>query len=67
MILKLRHYRIKNDMSIREVSKVTGISRTYLSDIESGKYGNPGVKTVCILCKLFDITPNELINDRYWR
>lgn len=66
MILKLRHYRLKNNMSIRELSRLTGISRTYISDIEHGKYENIGVKSVCILCKQFNITPNDLINKEYW-
>lgn len=65
-MLKLEHYRKENSMSIRELSLKTGISRTYLTAIEEGVY-NPTVNIVCTLCKVFGITPNDLIPEEMYR
>lgn len=59
-MLKLEHYRKENNISIRQLSLSTGISRTYLTAIEEGFY-NPSVNIVCTLCKFFSITPNDII------
>lgn len=64
---KLKRYRLSNNMSQLELSKISGISRNYISEIESGIYTNISIFYVCNLCKALKITPNDLIPEEYWR
>lgn len=57
----IKIYRLKLNYSNKALSKVTGISRSYLSDLEKGKCDNLSVKKLCSLCIAFNITPNDLI------
>lgn len=57
----IKNYRLKFNYSNKALSKVTGISRSYLSDLEKGKCDNLSVKKLCSLCIAFNITPNDLI------
>lgn len=67
MILLLEEKRKSKKLSKSKLSQLSGVSRAYISEIESGKYDNPGIKSVCKLCKALDVTPNELINEEYYR
>ncbi|WP_300382104.1 helix-turn-helix transcriptional regulator [Clostridium sp.] len=64
---KLKRYRLLNNMSQLELSKISGVSRNYISEIESGIYTNISIFYVCNLCKTLKITPNDLIPEEYWR
>lgn len=57
----IKIYRLKLNYSNKALSKVTGISRSYLSDLEKGKCDNLSLKKLCSLCIAFNITPNDLI------
>lgn len=57
----IKFYRLKFGYSNNSLSKVTGISRSYLSDLENGNYDNLSIKKLCKLCITFQITPNDLI------
>lgn len=64
----IKIYRLKFNYSNKELSKVTGISRSYLSDLEKGKCDNLSVKKLCSLCIVFNVTPNDLIpSEMYMR
>ena len=65
-MLRLEQYRKEKCMSIRELSLRTGISRTYLTAIEEDIY-NPSLKIICSLCKVFGITPNDLIPEEMYK
>lgn len=65
-MIKLEYYRESNLYSLNQLSKLTGISRQHLKQIEVGEK-IPSVKIVCTLCKLFMITPNDLIEEKYYR
>lgn len=67
MILKLKEYRLKKGMSIRSLSISSGVSRAYIRGLENGDYDNPGINVICQLCKVLNVTPNELINEEYWK
>lgn len=57
----IKFYRLKLNYSNKSLSKVTGISRSYLSDLENGNCDNLSIKKLCKLCIVFQVTPNDLI------
>ncbi|WP_300855526.1 helix-turn-helix domain-containing protein [uncultured Clostridium sp.] len=57
----IKTYRLKFNYSKKKLSEVTGISRSYLTDLERGNCDNLSVKKLCSLCMAFNITPNDLI------
>ena len=56
----IKNYRLKFNYSNKALSKVTGISRSYLSDLEQGKCDNLNMKKLYSLCAVFNVTPNNL-------
>jgi transcriptional regulator with XRE-family HTH domain len=60
MALKLKELRRRRKLSQRQLSKRAGVSRSYISELESGKY-DP-TKTICKLCNALDCAPNELVD-----
>lgn len=65
-MLNLKYYRLKRGLNISELSRMSGVSRPFISQIESKKH-IPRVDVVCKLCKALDITPDELIKEEYYR
>lgn len=65
-MIRLEYYRKANLYSLNQLSKTTGISRQHLKQIELGEK-IPSVKIVCVLCKVFMITPNEIIEEKYYK
>ncbi|AGZ26169.1 helix-turn-helix domain-containing protein [Staphylococcus pasteuri] len=45
--------------SVMYLSEKTGISPTTLYSLYHEKNKNPDTKTIMVLCKYFDITPND--------
>ncbi|MGJ8740279.1 helix-turn-helix domain-containing protein [Clostridium botulinum] len=60
-VIKTKEYRIIRNLSISKLSCKSKIARSY------SKYGNPGLKVICNLCKALQITPNELIDQELWK
>lgn len=48
-------------MSQSELANKTGISRSYLSDLESGRFKNPAVSILCKLAKALDCRLDDLV------
>lgn len=65
--LRTKELRENKKVSLKNLSNISGISRGYISELEQGKYDNPGVLIVCKLCKALNTTPNELIIEELWR
>lgn len=57
----LKHYRRVSMVKQNELSKLSGVSKNYISDIEQGKKNNITICILCSLCKSLKITPNDLI------
>jgi len=57
---KLRQRRKLRDLTLKEVSKNTGISLPFLSDIERGN-ANPSLTTLGKLANFYNISISELI------
>jgi transcriptional regulator with XRE-family HTH domain len=59
---KLSELRKFNKMSLRSLSESTGISVTFLSDIEHGR-GNPSIDNLKLIAKTFNVSPAFFIED----
>lgn len=65
-MLKLRQIRLEQGLSMGQLSAKSGVSRPYISQIESSR-SIPRVDIVCRLCKGLDVAPNDLIDEKYWK
>lgn len=59
--INLERIRRSRRMSQAELSRRSGISRSYISSIEQGKYV-PSAYVICQLCYALQCTPNDLID-----
>lgn len=66
-MLNIKELRKSKRISILKLSKITGISRSYLNELDNNKYDNPGLKVICTLCKAFNCTPNDIIPEELYR
>lgn len=48
-------------MSQLKLSNLSGVSRSYINELENGKHTNPGVEIVCRLALALGCTLNELV------
>ena len=65
-MIRLEEYRKANLYSIRQLSLKTGVSRTYLTQLERGEKV-PTLTIVCVLCRVFKCTPNDFILEIYYK
>ena len=56
---KLRIYRNQKNISQESLAQLAELDRTYISGLERG-LRNPSYLTIKRLCKILDITPNDL-------
>ncbi|EGT3655157.1 helix-turn-helix domain-containing protein [Clostridioides difficile] len=59
---KLKYYRKNNMLSQSELSKITGIAQTTISDLEKDKY-MPKVDTLCKLAQALDVDILKIIQE----
>lgn len=52
----LNKRRKQANLTLRELAAATGLSQSYLSDLESGKCRNPTAKTIILLTDKIEIT-----------
>lgn len=60
--LRLTQIRKQRRLSMTRLSKLSGVARGYISNIESGRYDNPTLKIICSLCRALNCTPNDIID-----
>lgn len=60
MILRLEEVRSDKNITQKELSIMSGLSKSYISEIERDKY-SPTIKVICKLCKALECTPNDLV------
>ena len=60
--VNLKHLRIVNHLSYRELGNKTGISYATLHHIEHSNIGNPSIKDINKLAKFFGVTLDEFVN-----
>lgn len=66
-VLKIKEFRKMRNLSINKLSYKSNVARGYITELEQGKYQNPGLNVICNLCKALKVTPNELIEQELWR
>lgn len=55
----LKDVRMQKGISVRKLAELTGISKTYISDIEND-HKIPTIYTLCIIAVALDVRPEEL-------
>lgn len=66
-VLKTKELRKMRNLSIGKLSYKSKVARGYITELEAGKYKNPGLQVICKLAKALKVTPNELIEQELWR
>lgn len=51
--------RVSRNLSVRELSRLSGVSKTHINDIENGKT-HPTVYTICLLSIALEVSPYKL-------
>ncbi|KHD34204.1 hypothetical protein NL50_17830 [Clostridium acetobutylicum] len=60
--LKIKQYRKKRKITQKKLSRLSGITQSYLSDLESNcRYKSPTLKTLQEIANALDVCPKELI------
>ena len=62
MKLLLAEVRRSRGISKYQLSALTGISQSYLSELESGKRDNPCIKNVCKIAKALQCSLDDLVD-----
>lgn len=60
IIFNLKEIRKNKNMSIYRLSKLTGLSRTYIRNIENNKKVNPTIKILFDIAKVLDVNIKDL-------
>ncbi len=61
--LKVKDVRLSKGISLSECARRTGMSKAYLSQLESGKFKNPSVLVLLKLSVVLGVSINDLIED----
>ena len=64
---KVLMYRNLQGISQNKISQICNLPRTTYREIENGKNSNPTLVQTCKLCRGFNITPNDLIPEEFWK
>lgn len=60
---KIRELRVKRGLSLTELAKLSGISKSYLSFIERGKQANPSIEVIDKIAHALKIDIQTLLTD----
>lgn len=61
---KVKKLRTKEGLTLAELQELSGISKTYLSDLETGKAGNPTISIIRKIAKALDTSETELLSNQ---
>lgn len=64
---RIKILREKNNYTNKELSRLSGVARSYIHELEVGRYLNPTIEVICKLCKVFGVTPNDLIPEEMYK
>lgn len=59
---RIKDFRMKNDKTLVQVSQKTGLSVSFLSDMETGRT-NPSLETIQKLCNFWGVTLSKFFED----
>lgn len=66
IVFNIKRIREKQNISIRKLSLLTGLSRTYLSNLENNKRVNPTLSSLSAISTVLNVDIKELILFWYW-
>lgn len=64
-MLNLKEIRLRKGLSQVQLSKKSGVSQSYISELENDGY-NCTAHIICDLCQALEVTPNDLIDKNAW-
>lgn len=59
---RIKLLRLERSLSQRDIERVSGICRSHISNIESGKIGNPGLQTLEKVAKALKVSISYLFH-----
>ncbi len=60
MMLLIKKYRVKANLSQKELAKLLGISTAYLCELETGKKRNPSITLMIEIAEILNVSLEEL-------
>lgn len=60
---KIKIGRIKKDVTIIELSNISGMTESYLSNIENGKINSPSLRSYLKICYALNMNPADFFSD----
>ncbi|GIW49165.1 MAG: hypothetical protein KatS3mg079_641 [Caloramator sp.] len=62
MKIRIKELRKKRNMTQRQLALISGVAKSYINELESGKYNNPSAEVLCKLAKALRCSINELVD-----
>lgn len=59
----LRQLRREKGVTMSELSRLSGVSRTYISELESGKANDPSVAVLTSLAEALGVPPSRMLGE----
>lgn len=66
MKLYIKEIRTQKNVSLSELSRLTGISKSYLSDLENKKRKNISIDKLCKIAKALNVKVTKLFDCKEW-
>jgi len=64
MLKNLKRIRLKKNLSLDKLAKLTGVSKSYIASLEKGRRSNPTIEIIDKLSKALNVTRDELIGGK---
>lgn len=62
MKIRIKELRKQRNMTQRQLALRSGVAKSYINELEKGKYNNPGAEVLCKLAKALRCNINDLID-----
>lgn len=59
----LKEIRLNKGLSAKELSQRSGVARSLISQLETGKRQSTGIDTICRLAKALEVSPANFLED----
>lgn len=59
-VFVIKNIRLKQNITIYKLSKITGISRAYLTQLENNKKINPSLRTMYLIAQALNVKVDDL-------
>jgi transcriptional regulator with XRE-family HTH domain len=60
---RIKHYRIKKNLSLQDVATAVGASRAHIWDLETARSKNPSIELLTKLAACFGVSVSDLIEE----